>query len=787
MLAMTKSLWVLLMFVVLQAYAERTITVTSVIGDVTFKRGETPPKPVRVTTRLKEKDVIRTRVESSIEVRLDDGSVFSIQENSVVDLAKLVGQGDATQTKLHIQSGKVLFQVKKLASKKSDFEFETPTATAAIRGTMGGIGTTGKQVYAYLEEGRLALQPRGGGVGVVIRQLNLAIQSPKGFIVKEAAASKMLLELVQKIEEQVKKTSGEINTDKLDSMVVGLKNVVLDSLGEVKPPVMDTMKSVIDTSKVLGDTSMKKDSLYKVPSDTLKSAKPDTSKMIKKDSVVILPISPRDTLLIPTVTPKVPLDTIKPIIKKDSIKQTSVIPIQKTPLFLEILSPVSGEVSTSQITVSGKSLPSAVIKSGSVQTIANSTGQFSFSLQTPAVEGSFSIQLEGSFDGQSMSKSISLKRVFDKIPLRGTVGPVPSKIQVARLHLTGTCASGATIYAGQFTTRSTSSTWALDVSWPESDEGRVQFEVFCALSGEEIKLGMVETEYSRPAIPLTLKLNVPKQMIITSPQIVIYGVVTGRDVKVEVAGQYVPVASGMFNYKTAVNSGNWDLTDIEVVASDGNSEVREEVSITIDKKNPLININKPKLLPEPSILTDGTMRISASDDRGDEGDVYIYVDGDLTENWHFQGSLSGQIFKLQSGSHDYRVEAKDQAGNMVTWTRSAVAYYPRVEWSIDITLPRSDVTKSIPNPPPGVAHKPTDNIRFRINSLPDNDYRYLKEVRITNEANGVEKVWRDLEIDDVEFEYSSMPLVPKTLNRIVVRVEPKTGPTKTVIRTYNLR
>jgi hypothetical protein len=297
----------------------------------------------------------------------------------------------------------------------------------------------------------------------------------------------------------------------------------------------------------------------------------------------------------------------------------------------------------------------------------------------------------------------------------------------------------------------------------------------------------VETEYSRPIVPLTLKLNVPKQMTITTPQIVIYGMVSGRDVKVEVAGQYVPVTSGVFNYKMSVNSSNWDLSDIEVVATDGNSEIRDEVMIVIDKKSPAINMNKPKLSPEPSILTDGTLRLSVSDDQGDEGDLSIYTDGDLSESWHFQGSLSGQSFKLLSGLHDYRIEAKDQAGNTVVWTRNAVAYYPRVEWSIEVTFPRSDVSKSIPSPPPGVTHKPTDNIRFRINSLPDNDYRYIKEVRIVNEANGVEKVWRDLEIDDVDFEYNNMPLVPKTINRIVIRVEPKTGPIKTVVRNYNLR
>jgi len=82
---------------------------------------------------------------------------------------------------------------------------------------------------------------------------------------------------------------------------------------------------------------------------------------------------------------------------------------------------------------------------------------------------------------------------------------------------------------------------------------------------------------------------------------------------------------------------------------------------------------------------------------------------------------------------------------------------------------------------------PTQDIQIRITSLPDDDYRYLKEVRIKNNANQAEKVWRDFEIDDIDFEFEDMPLVKGINNVITIRFEPKVGPIRSAVRTFHMR
>lgn len=180
--------------------ASRKLTISMVTGDVTFKRGKRKAKPVRKSSRLKVKDIIFTGSESKIELRLENGTRFTIEENSEVHLSVFKIKGKITNSKLRIQTGKIIFNVKKLASKKSDFRFETPTASAAIRGTEGGIGSNGDKSYAYLSEGSLELIPIGGGSPVTINGMDVAVQTPLGFDVKQVKDQSELNNLVSQIE-----------------------------------------------------------------------------------------------------------------------------------------------------------------------------------------------------------------------------------------------------------------------------------------------------------------------------------------------------------------------------------------------------------------------------------------------------------------------------------------------------------------------------------------------------------------------------------------------------------
>ncbi len=89
--------------------------------------------------RVKEKDQIRTGIESHVAIALSDGSSIKIEENSLVELTTLEAENGIQTALTEVKTGKVKFDAQKQHSGGS-FKFKTATATAAIRGTHGYFG-----------------------------------------------------------------------------------------------------------------------------------------------------------------------------------------------------------------------------------------------------------------------------------------------------------------------------------------------------------------------------------------------------------------------------------------------------------------------------------------------------------------------------------------------------------------------------------------------------------------------------------------------------------------------
>ena len=186
-----KFIAVALMLAVPFSYAAKNTSgkVRSVIGDVTTqKKSEGNWVPLRVGAKVKEKDMIRTLVESQAIVALPDGSTISVEENSLVEFSQLVSEDGVQTAMTDIKSGKVRFDVQKQASKESSFKFKTGTATAAIRGTDGVIGMSSKGLpIASLRNGRLEINLSGKIVG--INGGETAVPNGDDFLVLELSSS----------------------------------------------------------------------------------------------------------------------------------------------------------------------------------------------------------------------------------------------------------------------------------------------------------------------------------------------------------------------------------------------------------------------------------------------------------------------------------------------------------------------------------------------------------------------------------------------------------------------
>ena len=120
--------------------AARTAEVIDLEGTVEVRPVGGSWTPAEVGMILRERDIIKTRLDSSALLNLDgDGktATVDISENSQLMIAELIGDKKAgtQKTLLDLAIGKILIRAKKLHSEEERFEVKTPTTIVGVRGT----------------------------------------------------------------------------------------------------------------------------------------------------------------------------------------------------------------------------------------------------------------------------------------------------------------------------------------------------------------------------------------------------------------------------------------------------------------------------------------------------------------------------------------------------------------------------------------------------------------------------------------------------------------------------
>lgn len=122
---------------------------------------------ISIGNKIREKDQIRTNVESYVTIALPDGSSITVQENSLVQFATLEAEDGVQMALTDVKTGKVKFDVQKQHT-KSAFKFKSATAVAAIRGTDGFFGSTASgKTFMSLRTGNALLENSSGKKGEV--------------------------------------------------------------------------------------------------------------------------------------------------------------------------------------------------------------------------------------------------------------------------------------------------------------------------------------------------------------------------------------------------------------------------------------------------------------------------------------------------------------------------------------------------------------------------------------------------------------------------------------------
>lgn len=119
-------------------------------GLVTYVRGETEKKkagtdwvPVPEKSTVESGDTMQTKRKSRAEVSIESGKTVRLDENTIVDLVKLLEQEQQKRDiQLDVEQGQVWASISALGA-NDDFKINSPFAGAAVRGTVFNYAVTG--------------------------------------------------------------------------------------------------------------------------------------------------------------------------------------------------------------------------------------------------------------------------------------------------------------------------------------------------------------------------------------------------------------------------------------------------------------------------------------------------------------------------------------------------------------------------------------------------------------------------------------------------------------------
>jgi hypothetical protein len=137
--------------------AESVAKITTFEGNVSvLKKGAADWRNAKPGTTLEVGDQVYTREESFAEIRYSIGTVLRMDEKSKVTIEESSEKTIRTKSAM----GSVWVNMRKLISTGKQFEVSTPTAVAAIRGTVFDFSyTPDSATYVNVFEGKVAVGP----------------------------------------------------------------------------------------------------------------------------------------------------------------------------------------------------------------------------------------------------------------------------------------------------------------------------------------------------------------------------------------------------------------------------------------------------------------------------------------------------------------------------------------------------------------------------------------------------------------------------------------------------
>ncbi len=200
----------------------------------------------KIGNKVKEKDLIKTGLESRVVIALPDGSTISVEENSLVEFHNLNSENGTQTAMTEIKSGTVRFDAQP-QSGKSSFKFKTGTATAAIRGTHGGVGKNRRGFGVFgLNSGLMDVDDKCG-IKESVNAGEMVVITPECKSSKFKSSHAGDKDAINSVLKVLEKDSSSIDTTAIKKILGTLDNIVAAAINKKKSGFSCTATSVPDT------------------------------------------------------------------------------------------------------------------------------------------------------------------------------------------------------------------------------------------------------------------------------------------------------------------------------------------------------------------------------------------------------------------------------------------------------------------------------------------------------------------------------------------------------------
>lgn len=773
----------------------RRVWIDKMVGDIKVRRGSSSQwVDARVRMPLKESDAIRAFIESEAEIKTSEGSVIKVSENTTLELAALKGgTHGAQETRLKVLNGGIVSDVKKLMTRSSKFEFETPTAVASIRGTRVGLDVSGEQTDIRVYEGVVYVVPKGtkNGAEVNANQMTSVRTGQKTVevsVLKERVAIPPSTDTAASSDSSSGTRVDTVGTHTVDTAATAVAEPArMDTAAAavVEPVRTDTVVAARAVELVLVVDEPASGAVYGVGDQVVVrgTVKPSSAQVKVRGQVVKPQPTGQFRYTVPAPTQPGEFDVVVEanFVDQNKVETRKIVveqAAQEGLLALTVSTPAQGiSVLQPSFVVNGLTSPGAEVTAAGQRMDMQPTGAFSGRVTIPEGVTEFEFTIEAVRGSESKTETRIVRLSKEQDCRLQVVSPVNGQVVTKPLiFVSGSAPVGSEVEVGSMVLNvAADGRFSGQIPIP-AEEGEFDFDISVACGSKDISES--RTVRFTPEIQLIIASPVNGQKE-PSPLVAVKGVVKPVSAELLVNGQKVAVMSnGAFTGMVRIEDVEGEQAlEFEVNSEGGSaSETRTVVFERPNTDAPIVQGSFPPFSKQKNLyftVIDRTV--------GDAITFWREIDGSKESE---QGEPQQRfILDLEAGIHDYAVWAVDKAGNSSQRVSGRVGYMSTSAWTIRMRKPAGTRERLlIPPAGPGGSFDPSYTVEFTIENLPDDNYDLLQEVRVSNTTTSDARKMTNF--TDIDFDFDiDVKRGADNVIRISVRDKNDVVRTQTVVIT----